>query len=166
VPTDDWGQVDTSALPVKHPSRVRGLDGWVGPGELVARFGRDGAHAEWFYGFRLAILTDLGSRIVRSWAITPAAINERQVALDLIDGLDWLVGGVCDKGFNGAAFAAELGQLGIAVLVPPTKAQRKKMPKMLQAVIAKWRNRSRPRSVRSPTGWSWLGTARTPFGVC
>src|SRR5881396_3449965 len=40
VPVDDCVQVDTTALPVKHPSRVRGPDGWVGPNELVARFGR------------------------------------------------------------------------------------------------------------------------------
>lgn len=46
LPVDDCAQVDTTALPVKHPSRVRGPDGWTGPNELVARFGRDGAHAE------------------------------------------------------------------------------------------------------------------------
>ena len=51
VPADDWGQVDTSALPVKHPSRVRGPDAWTGPNGLSARFGRDAAHAEWFHGF-------------------------------------------------------------------------------------------------------------------
>ena len=62
VVADDWGQIDTSALPVKHPSRVRGPDSWTGPHGLVARFGRDAAHSEWFYGFRLAIRTDLGSR--------------------------------------------------------------------------------------------------------
>ena len=50
----------TSALPVRHPSRVRGPDGWTGPGnDLAARFGRDAAHAEWFCGFRLAVETDL-----------------------------------------------------------------------------------------------------------
>src|SRR3954454_6089394 len=27
LPADGWGQVDTSALPVKHPGRVRGPDG-------------------------------------------------------------------------------------------------------------------------------------------
>lgn len=48
APGDDWGQVDTSALPVKHPSRARGPDGWTGPNGLVARFGRDAAHGEWF----------------------------------------------------------------------------------------------------------------------
>ena len=63
LPEDDCQQIDTSALPVKHTSRVRGPDGWTGPGnDLAARFGRDAAHAEWFYGFRLAIKTDLGSR--------------------------------------------------------------------------------------------------------
>jgi hypothetical protein len=62
LPADDCQQVDTSALPVKHPSRVRGPDGRAGPGGLTARFGLDGAHAEWFYGFRLVIRTDLGWR--------------------------------------------------------------------------------------------------------
>src|SRR3712207_6236601 len=30
VPMDDCAQVDTTALPVKHPSRVRGPDGSIG----------------------------------------------------------------------------------------------------------------------------------------
>ena len=86
LPEDDCQQVDTTALPVRHPSRVRGPDGWTGPGnDLAARFGRDAAHAEWFYGFRLAVKTDLGSRIVRAWAIVPAAVNEREVAGDLLE---------------------------------------------------------------------------------
>lgn len=37
VEADDWGQIDTSALPVKHPSRVRGPDSWTGPNDLCAR---------------------------------------------------------------------------------------------------------------------------------
>jgi len=86
LPEDDCQQVDTTALPVKHPSRVRGPDGWTGPGnDLAARFGRDAAHAEWFYGFRLAAKTDLGSRIVRAWAIVPAAVSERDVAGNLLE---------------------------------------------------------------------------------
>jgi hypothetical protein len=72
----------TTALPVKHPSRVRGADQWTGPGnDLAARFGRDAAHAEWFYGFRLAVKTDLGTRIVRAWSIVPAAVRERGTAV-------------------------------------------------------------------------------------
>ena len=62
VPADDCQQAGTSALPVRHNSRIRGSDSWTGPGGQHARFGRDAAHAEWFYGFRLAIRTDLGSR--------------------------------------------------------------------------------------------------------
>ncbi|HEX6525483.1 MAG TPA: hypothetical protein VF070_36560 [Streptosporangiaceae bacterium] len=37
----------------------------------------------WFYGFRLAARTDLGSRIVRAWAIVAAAVSERDVAAGL-----------------------------------------------------------------------------------
>ncbi len=142
VPEDDCQQVDTSALPVKHTSRVRGPDQWTGPGnDLAARFGRDAAHAEWFYGFRLAIKTDLGSRIVRAWSIVPAAVNEREVAEDLLQAGPPPRDLLCDKGFNGKAFAAGQAARGTAVLVPPAKNQRASMPAILQKVIAQWRNR-------------------------
>ena len=142
LPEDDCQQAGTSALPVKHPSRVRGPDGWTGPGnDLAARFGRDAAHAEWFYGFRLAVKTDLGSRIVRAWSIVPAAVSERDAAGDLLEaGLaprDLLA----DKGFSGRGFAAAQAARGTAVLVPPGKAQRVTMPSVLRKVIAQWRNR-------------------------
>jgi len=141
LPEDDCQQVDTSALPVKHTSRVRGPDGWTGPDGLHARFGRDAAHAEWFYGFRLAIKTDLGSRIVRAWSIVPAAVNEREVAADLLEAGPPPRDLLADKGFNGAAFAAAQAARGTAVLVPPTRDQRRSMPTILQKVIAEWRNR-------------------------
>ena len=141
VPTDDWGQVDTSALPVKHPSRKRGPDSWTGPNGLYARFGRDAAHGEWFYGFRLAARTDLGSRLVRAWGIVPAAVNERDLVPDLIEGADGLTGLLTDTGFNGKKFAAALAAQGISIVFPPTKAQRKTMSPGLLKVIAEWRNR-------------------------
>jgi Transposase DDE domain len=141
LPEDDCQQVDTSALPVKHTSRVRGPDGWTGPDGLAARFGRDAAHSEWFYGFRLAIRADLGSRVVRAWGIVPAAVNERDVAEDLLETgpppRDLLV----DKGFSGAAFAAGQAARGTAVLIPPAKSQRQAMPPILRKIIAEWRNR-------------------------
>jgi hypothetical protein len=142
LPEDDCQQVDTSALPVKHPSRVRGPDQWTGPGnDLAARFGRDAAHAEWFYGFRLAVKTDLGSRIVRAWSIVPAAVSERDVAVDLLEAGPAPRDLLADKGFSGRAFAAELAAGGTAVLVPPGKKQRAAMPSALLKVIAEWRNR-------------------------
>jgi IS5 family transposase len=142
LPEDDCQQVDTSALPVKHPSRVRGPDQWTGPGnDLAARFGRDAAHAEWFYGFRLAVRTDLGSRIVRAWAIVPAAVNEREVAADLLETGPAPRDLLADKGFSGKAFAAAQAAQGTAVLVPPDKKQRAVMPRTLLKVIAEWRNR-------------------------
>ena len=141
LPADDCQQIDTSAIPVKHASRVRGPDGWTGPNGLHARFGRDAAHAEWFYGFRLAIKTDLGSRIVRAWSIVPAAASERDVAQDLLEAGPPPRDLLADKGFNGKAFAAQQAARGTAVLVPPTKDQRKRMPAILQKIIAEWRNR-------------------------
>ena len=142
LPADDCQQVDTTAVPVKHTSRVRGADGWTGPGnDLAARFGRDAAHAEWFYGFRLAIKADLGSRVIRAWSIVPAAVNEREVAEDLLQTGPPPRDLLCDKGFTGRAFAAAQAARGTAVLLPPAKDQRATMPALVLKVIACWRNR-------------------------
>ena len=89
----------------------------------------------------LAIKTDLGSRIVRAWSIIPAAVNERDVAADLLEAGPPPRDLLADKGFNGKAFAAAQAARGTAVLVPPTKNQRRTMPPILQKVIAEWRNR-------------------------
>jgi hypothetical protein len=119
VPADPVQQIDTSAIPVKHPSRVRGADQWTGPGnDLAARFGRDGAHAGWFCGFRLAI---------RAGLVTGDAGR--------IDAL------LLDKGLNGRRFAGQMAGAGIDVLIPPARVQRKTMPKTLQRLIARLRNR-------------------------
>ncbi|MGY1709298.1 hypothetical protein ACI8AC_07270 [Geodermatophilus sp. SYSU D00758] len=132
APVDDCAQIDTSALPVKNPSRVRGPDGWVGPNGLVARFGRDGAHGEWFYGFRIAVRTDLRARVVRAWSLVPAAVNERDVAADLLAAGSAPRELLLDKGFAGRAFTAARAAGGTAVLVAPTKVQRAGMPRVLR----------------------------------
>ena len=107
LPEDGCQQVDTSALPVRHPSRVRGPDQWTGPGnDLAARSGRDAARAGWFYGFRLAVKADLGRRVVRAWSIVPAAVSEREVAIDLLEAGPTPRDLLADKGFSGRAFAA------------------------------------------------------------
>ena len=167
LPEDDCQQVDTSALPVKHPSRVRGPDQWTGPGnDLAARFGRAAAHAECFYGFRLAIKTDLGSRIVRAWSIVPAAVNEREAAADLLQARAPPPDLLADKGFNGTAFAAQQAARGTAVLVPPGKDQRRQMPPILQKIIAQWRNRIEATfgEITDQMGLAWHG-AHTFWGL-
>jgi IS5 family transposase len=105
------------------------------------RFGRDAAHAEWFYGFRLAVRTDLGSRIVRARATVPAAVSERDVAIDLLEAGPAPRDLLADKGFSGRAFEAELAARGTAILVRPDKRQRAAMPAILLKLIAEWRNR-------------------------
>jgi hypothetical protein len=84
LPEDECRQIDNSALPGRLTAGA-GRDGWTGPGNHVdGRSGRDAAHVPWFYGFRLAIRTELGSRIVRAWSIVPAAFNGREIAEELL----------------------------------------------------------------------------------
>lgn len=163
---DEWAQVDTSALPVKHPSRVRGPDSWVGAADLVARFGRDAAHGEWFYGFRLAIRTDLGSRLVRAWSIVPAAVNERDLIPDLLSSnAGQLRGLMTDKGFASAAVRAELAEAGITHLVPPPRPNAPPCRPGYARSSPPTATGSRPRSAKSPTRWNCPATAPTPSGA-
>ena len=85
-PADAWQQVDTTARPVEHPSRVCGPDAWAGRGDLRAEFGWYTAHRDWSHGFRPGLRTALGSRLVRTWDIVPALIDERAVTDDLLAG--------------------------------------------------------------------------------
>src|SRR5581483_981444 len=52
MPEDGWQQADTTALPVKHPSRVRGPGGWDGPGG--PRPGRAAGPADLVHRLQLA----------------------------------------------------------------------------------------------------------------
>jgi len=140
LPEDAWQQVDTTALPVKHPSRVRGPDGWQGPDGLRAGFGRDAAHGEWFSGFRLALRTDLQTRLVRAWGIVPAAVDERQVAEALLEGTR--PGGLLlDRGFTGRAWAAAQEAQGTRVVLTPGRAERRRLPAAVRRPVAVLRNR-------------------------
>jgi hypothetical protein len=141
VAEDPWQQIDTTSLPVKHPSRVRGLDAWVGPAGLHAGFGFDAAHAEWFYGFRLGLRTDLGSRLVRTWEITLASVNERDVAADLLEGTDPPQGLLLDRGFLGRDFAAAQAARGTRVVLTPSRAERRRIPVARRRAVAVLRNR-------------------------
>jgi hypothetical protein len=142
APEDGWQQVDTTALPVKHASRVRGPDAWDGPpgSDLHAGFGRDAAHGEWFYGFRLAVRTDLDRRLVRAWAIVPAAVDERRVADGLLEGTI-PAGLLLDRGFVGRAWADRHRARGTRVVVAHSRAERRALPRAVRRPVAALRNR-------------------------
>jgi hypothetical protein len=140
APEDDWQQVDTTARPVKHPSRVRGVDAWDGPGELHAGFGRDAAHGEWFSGFRLGLRTDLGSRLVRTGEIAPAAVDERAVADDLL-GATRPAGLLLDRGFLGRAWADRYRAAGTRIVIAHSRAERRALPRAARRPGAALRTR-------------------------
>ena len=139
VPEDPWQQLDTTALPVKHPSRVRGPDSWHAPAGLHAGFGWDAAHHEWFYGFRLGLRTDLGRRVVRAWTLVPAAVDERAVADDLLDGVV-PAGLLLDRGFRSRAWSAAQQARGTRVLYTPSRTERRLLPAAVRRPIAALRN--------------------------
>jgi transposase len=81
-------------------------------------------------------------------------MNEREVAADLLEAGPPPRDLLADKGFNGAAFAAAQAARGTAVLVPPTRDQRRSMPTIMQKVIAEWRNRVEAAASTSSRCWT------------
>ena len=100
---------------------------------------RFGAHREWFYGFRLRLRTDLGSRLVRAWEIVPAAVDERAVADDLLDDASPR-GLLLDRGFLRRSWAAEHQRRGTHVVYAHGKADRR-LPAAVRRPVARLRNR-------------------------
>jgi hypothetical protein len=173
--TEDWYAFDTTPLPVRQPSRVRGPDQWSLPFDLQAGFGRCAAKALWFSGFRVATLTPLLDPVPIRWALVPAAVNERDVLAALLDGMANLRV-MADKGLRSRALSAELAQQGILLLTPPTKAERATMPAVLQRFIADHRNRIEGSYTtlkdqlhlehhRALTGWGLLTRLMTKFAA-
>jgi len=87
----------------------------------------------------LTPLTGVGPVPV-GWALVGAAVNEREVREALLDGMGPL-SILTDTGCRGQAFTAELAARDVALLTPPTKAERATMPKVTQRFIAAHRNR-------------------------
>jgi len=134
--------VDTSPLPVKHRTRVRAGRGTTfdGPHQLTASFGYCAAKREWFYGFRLAVLAPLADGVPRHWALCPAAVNERDVACELLRGeANPLL--VADRGFDGAAMRQQLQQQDSVLLTPPRTLRRYQPTALVRAFVRRRRNR-------------------------
>lgn len=134
--------VDTSPLPVKHCTRVRRGRGTTfdGPSQLTAGFGYCAAKHEWFFGFRLAALVTLADGVPRHWALCPAAVNEREVAAELLRGERGLVL-VADRGFDGAAMRETLTRQESLLLTPPRQLRRYQPTALVREFVRRRRNR-------------------------
>jgi hypothetical protein len=140
-PEDGWQQLDTTARPVNHPSRVRRPDRWCGPNGLYAGCGWDAAHHEWCSGFRLGVRTDLGRRLVRAWALVPAAVDERAVGDDLVDGAPPPIGLLLDQGVRSRSWAAAQPSRGTQVVDAQSRTERRTLPAAVRRPVAALRNR-------------------------
>jgi len=93
------------------------LAGW-------AEYGYCASHSRYFWGLRLHLVATLHG-LPLGWALTGAKADERVVCWDLLtstpalrvdpDGHQTLI---ADKGYNGAAFEADLNHIGIDLLRP------------------------------------------------
>jgi hypothetical protein len=159
--------IDTSPLPVKHRTRVRSGRGTTfdGPNHLTAGFGYCAAKREWFFGFRLAVLVPLSDGVPRHWALCPAAVDEREVAAELLREEAGLLL-VADRGFDGAAMRERLARQDGLLLTPPRKLRRYQPTSLVREFVRRRRNRSeRPFQVLKDRFALTQHRARTFWGL-
>lgn len=111
--------VDGTPVRLRHWRRF-------GPGHLLlpeAALGHCAAKRETYYGFRLLARTTLDG-VILGWGLYPASLDEREAAIDLLDGQR----GLCvlgDKGFLGHKRQAVLQEdQGILLLTPKRRNQK------------------------------------------
>jgi transposase len=136
-----------------------------GPPGLTASFGYCAAQRSWFFGFRLAVLAPLADGVPRHWALCPAAVDEREVAAELLRGETGVLL-VADRGFDGAAMRDRLQRQDSLLLTPPRKLRRYQPSPLVRAFVRRRRNRSeRPFAVLQDRFALHQHRARTCWGL-
>jgi hypothetical protein len=83
---------------------------------------------------------DLGRRLVRAWELVPAAVDERAVADDRLDGT-LPTGLLLDRGFVRRVWAEAHRRRGTQVVYAPSKSDRQRLPRAVRRPVAVLRNR-------------------------
>lgn len=128
--------VDTTPVVVRHWRRY-------GLGHLLlpeASLGYCAAKRETFYGYRLVALTTLDG-VITDWGLIPANRDEREGALDLLEGYAGLV---ClgDKGFLDDCRQERLFEgRGIVLITPKRRNQAAQNPPGVDAFFGDFRRR-------------------------
>jgi hypothetical protein len=105
-----------------------------------AQLGYCAAKKETFYGYRLVVLTTLDG-VITDWELIPAAADEREAALDLLDEYRHCTA-LGDKGFLDQFRQALLTALtGNHLLTPKRRNQKEQHPKAWEVLMNRLRRR-------------------------
>lgn len=92
--------------------RPRMGEGKVSPNDPDARFGTNNERGRFEFGYKGHIAMDEGSDLVRAQALTPANVQEIEVAASLVSGDEAET--LADRGYDGARLRDHLAERGIA----------------------------------------------------
>lgn len=98
---------------IKAAARRPALEeGKTSPNDPDARFGTNNERGRFEFGYKGHIAVDEGSLLVRAHALTPANIQEIDVAASLVEGDEEIV--LADRGYDGARLRRHLEAKGVA----------------------------------------------------
>jgi len=135
--------IDGTPVPVCAASRVGRPDGrsagrqWL---ERGAQIGRCAARHWWFYGFKLVLTASMDLLPDRA-VLVPAAADEREAALALLEPGLVLIGDRNFSRFAAATWSDELDATGVAVIAPPPRRQAAVQDPAERAFLRHVRNR-------------------------
>ena len=87
-------------------------EGKNSPNDPDAEFGANNERRRYTFGYKGHIAMDEGSGLVRAQALTPANIQEIDVAMSLVQGDEAIV--IADRGYDGARLRQHLAARGVA----------------------------------------------------
>lgn len=122
---DDTWLVDSTPVECarSRPTVKRSnLAGWAG-------YGYCASHSRYFWGLRLHLIATPAGLPV-TFALTNPKLNERDIALDLLESDSGLLAGrrnqtlIADKGYASAGFETRLAELGVELIRPARKDEK------------------------------------------
>jgi len=105
------GTLIDASLVTSAARRPRLEEGRESPVDADARFGTSNERGRYEFGYKVHVAVDLGSGLVRALAVTPANLQEIQVAPRLLEAAAGTVYG--DRGYDSDGLRASLAQRGL-----------------------------------------------------
>jgi IS5 family transposase len=106
------GTLIDATLMTAAARRPKVAEGKTSPNDPDARFGTNNERGRFEFGYKGHIALDEGSGLVRAQTLTPANVQEIDVAASLVQGDEREV--IADRGYDGARLRDHLARRGIA----------------------------------------------------
>jgi transposase, IS5 family len=129
------GTLIDASLVTSAARRPRMEEGQTSPVDSEARFGATNDRGRFAFGYKVHVAVDQGSGLVGAVAVTPANVQDVQVAPDLLLGAAGTV--YADRGYDSDGLRAALAERGLGDGIMRRRKSGGRQPSLPPAVVAR-----------------------------